>query len=322
MELQKDINRYLMTCRARGAAENTIDSYGNNLRVFAKWVEDDRPDLETVNLDAEDIEQYTFYLMEKYSLVTCNNKLRALSAFLTYLKERGKCPKDLRIKMVKVQETDIEPFTDAQLADLYDACLLHKRFSRLRDYTFMRMLEETGIRLNECLGLRLGDVNMTNGVITLRNTKNRKLRHAYMTPIMKQEIGDYMIARERFLAERNLSCDSIWISSAAQTEGQPLSRATIQRHISEYGDLAGINIRVSPHTFRHTFARNWIMAGGDMFTLKELLGHSSLEMVLKYVKLWSKDRQNNYNKVMANRSKTSNVKQYNRRFKSNFRQQN
>ena len=316
MELLRDIERYLTACRARGATYNTIDSYGNSLKVFACWAEAERPDLQTESMSNEDIERYTFYLMGKYdSLTTCNNKLRALSAFSSYLKERGKCPKELRVKMVKAQETDIEPFTDEQLAELYDACLMTKSFPRLRDYVFMRVLEETGIRLSECLNLRLGDINMVEGVITLRNTKNRKLRHAYLTPIMKQEMINYLGAREQFLAEHKLKSDYIWISTTSRREGQPLQRGTIQRHIKEYGELAEVNVRASPHTFRHTFARNWIMAGGDMFTLKELLGHSSLQMVLKYVKLWSKDRQNNYNKVMATRTKSSNVKQFTRRAK-------
>jgi len=319
MELKEEIKRYLMTCRARGAAPNTIDSYGNNLMVFTRWQEEQSPQFTLDKMGSEDVEHYTFCLMEKYSLVTCNNKLRALSAFVSYLKERGKCPQDVRVRMVRAQETDIEPFTDEQLEGIYDACLMHEGLNRVRDYTFMRILEETGMRLQEALTLRLGDIDISGGIVTLRNTKNRKLRHAYLTPIMKQEMGDYLNLRARFLAERGLDGDYVWIATTPQFAGQLMSGGTIQRHIREYGEMAGVNIRVSPHTFRHTFARNWIIAGGDMFTLKELLGHSSLEMVLKYVKLWSKDRQNNYNRVMATRTKGSNVKQYNRRFKTRLR---
>ena len=62
--------------------------------------------------------------------------------------------------------------------------------------------------------------------------------------------------------------------------------------IRDCGERAGIaGVRCSPHTFRHTFAKSFLLNGGDLFTLQKILGHSSLEVVRMYVNLASDDVQ-------------------------------
>ncbi|MBA1333749.1 MAG: hypothetical protein HPY66_0142 [Firmicutes bacterium] len=69
-----------------------------------------------------------------------------------------------------------------------------------------------------------------------------------------------------------------------------LKKRNIQDRIKNYGHTAGIeNVRVSPHTFRHTFAKMWIMAERDILSLQEMLGHSSVEMVKNYARLFQPD---------------------------------
>lgn len=70
-------------------------------------------------------------------------------------------------------------------------------------------------------------------------------------------------------------------------EGRPLSIRTFQENLRIYGKKAGIeNVRVSPHTLPHTFAKMYIMNDGDPYSLQDILGHTSQDMVKKYVNLW------------------------------------
>lgn len=70
------------------------------------------------------------------------------------------------------------------------------------------------------------------------------------------------------------------------TNGKVLSRRQAAKNIERIGKKAGIQgVRVSPHTFRHTFAKNYLLNGGDVFSLKEILGHNDLETVQIYVNM-------------------------------------
>ena len=77
-------------------------------------------------------------------------------------------------------------------------------------------------------------------------------------------------------------------------KGIKLIPRVLQDNICSYNKSRGIKT-TSIHVFRHTYARMWIVAGGNMFSLQRLLGHSTLEMTKQYVNLYSNDLKNNYN---------------------------
>ena len=73
-------------------------------------------------------------------------------------------------------------------------------------------------------------------------------------------------------------------------DGRSMSPKTVWQMIRDCGERAGIaGVRCSPHTFRHTFAKSFLLNGGDLFTLQKILGHSSLEVVRMYVNLATDD---------------------------------
>jgi integrase/recombinase XerD len=159
----------------------------------------------------------------------------------------------------------------------------------------MKVLEETGLRISECLKIRINDLNLKEGTIFIPETKNRKNRVVYFTPGLSKEIKLYMELRQQFLFTKKLAATSLFCNN----NGGELNISTIQDAITLYGKIAGLDyIRVSPHTFRHTFAKNFLLNGGDIFTLKDILGHSSLDMVYRYARLWDQERHQKYTTVM------------------------
>jgi integrase/recombinase XerD len=109
--------------------------------------------------------------------------------------------------------------------------------------------------------------------------KGRKER---MVPIQKRMISQLRV----YLAERgtNVATTHLFVT----VDDRPMTLRTFEQGITNIGMKAGVsNVRVSPHTFRHTFAKLYIQNGGDVFSLQRILGHTSLEMVRNYVNLFS-----------------------------------
>jgi integrase/recombinase XerD len=79
------------------------------------------------------------------------------------------------------------------------------------------------------------------------------------------------------------------------SSGLPLKPRAVQSIVKRLTIKTGISgVRGSPHTFRHTFARNYLMNGGDVFSLQRMLGHTSLEIVKHYINLTSNDIANQH----------------------------
>ncbi len=91
----------------------------------------------------------------------------------------------------------------------------------------------------------------------------------------------------RYVAERGAAraADPLFMGR----RGVPLCRKSIHAAIASLGRRAGVTTRCSPHTFRHTFARSYLVNGGDVFSLQQILGHTTLDMVRRYVSLTEAD---------------------------------
>jgi len=139
---------------------------------------------------------------------------------------------------------------------------------------------DTGIRVTGLASLHLGDLDLDGGRVKV-NGKGAKERFVFFGNKCRRLLWRY-INTER----PNVSSDRLFINSY----GQPLKARGILEMMRRCGKRAGIReVRCSPHTLRHTFARRFLLNGGDVFTLQQILGHSSLEMVRRYLALCSQE---------------------------------
>ncbi len=145
----------------------------------------------------------------------------------------------------------------------------------IRDRALLEMLYSSGIRASELVGLRLPDVDLARGAITVLG-KRQKERIALLGSFAIKAIGHYLAIRNQLGApghERLL----------VNFRGGPLSTRSVQRIVGKYGRrvLPGRQ-GLSPHTLRHTFATHMLDAGADLRVVQELLGHESLSSTQIY----------------------------------------
>jgi len=146
-------------------------------------------------------------------------------------------------------------------------------------------LLSTGNRVNTIVNLKVGNIDFENGLIMLEKTKNRKQQITPMSKTLHRILGEYIQYRKGGLNDY-LFC-TIY--------GEKLTTNAIGNSIRKYNIRRGVS-KTSIHLFRHTFAKNWILAGGDIFRLQKILGHSSMDIVREYVNMFSDDLQRDFDK--------------------------
>ena len=163
----------------------------------------------------------------------------------------------------------IATFSPQQINDMLELCTPHT-FLGSRNRAIVLILLDTGLRLNELTSIKIGDVKENMITVWGKGTKQRRVRMGATT---QKALWRYMLYHHREI-------EHLWLTE----EGLQMQPRGISIMVRRLGKRAGFDdVRCSPHTFRHTFAINFLRNGGDIFTLQYLLGHSSLEMVRRYL---------------------------------------
>ncbi len=149
-----------------------------------------------------------------------------------------------------------------------------------RDKAILGLFIDTGIRVTELASLHFADADLDRGRIKV-NGKGAKERFVFCGNTCRRALWRY-INTDR----PDVASDRLLINSYGQP---PKARGILEmiRRCEKRAVITGV--RCSPHTLRHTFAKRFLLNGGDVFTLQQILGHSSLEMVRRYLALFSQE---------------------------------
>ncbi len=240
---------FLRDCELRNLREHTVRYYRNELTAALKHLKAQEITSDPSAITSEHIKRYIIGYMRKEGLkvVTINTRLRAVRAFFNFLYEQhyiGTNPV-AGMKLLKDRKHIVNTFSRKQLDLLLKQPDL-RTFTGIRDYTIMLLLLETGIRANEFVGITLSDLSIDEGSIHIRNAKGYRERIVPITSTMKKQLKKYISLRGF------VETDALFVT----LENEPLSKRQLQNIVRKYGKSAGIkDVRCSPHTFRHTFAR-------------------------------------------------------------------
>jgi len=143
---------------------------------------------------------------------------------------------------------------------------------------------KVGDRVSELVNIDIDDINLNEGLIKIRAGKGNKEQVLPIGSVVRKLLWKYLNCfRPQPLTTK---IHGLLLNS----DGLKLTRNGVQQMLRRCGRRAGISgVRCSPHTFRHTFAKNYLVNGGDIFSLQKILGHSSLASVRSYLNLFGTD---------------------------------
>ena len=224
-------------------------------------------------------------LSQQVKPATVNGFIRALKAFFNWLQEE-EYPVALNPRKLKPLKTEkrLPPIlTPEQLTALLSQP--DDTWTGKRDHCLMSLLLDTGIRISESLAIRLSDVDETAGTIAVVG-KGNKQRMVALSLEMRRTLRRWVKTRDLLVRKHEWTCEVLFPSRF----GDHLSYRTAAERIQEYGNQAGIDgVRVSPHTFRSTFATHFCRQGGSIVHLQTILGHTTLDMSRKYAAVVDED---------------------------------
>lgn len=260
-----------------GLAQNTRDSYGRDLRLFAMWV---KKPLEDVT--KEDLTRYLKMLkLEHYAPTSLSRKLAALKSFFRFVTGEGMLAEDPSEVVEAGSRGAMLPkvLSLEEVKQLFDAPDLTQK-EGIRDRAMLEVMYATGMRVSELLGLTVNRVNLqTHYVIAFG--KGSKERLVPMGKYAVHYLKKYLDEVRPKLVKSERPTDLLFLT----IRGSGMTRQRFWQIIKGYGQKAGISKPLTPHILRHSFATHMLNDGADLRTVQELLGHADISTTQIYTHL-------------------------------------
>jgi len=214
---------------------------------------------------------------------TVNTYFRAYRAFAYYCMDEGWIP--IRKISIKTSKAPIKQvYSEEELKKLMKKPKTSD-FTEYRNWVIVNYMLATGNRLSSIVALNIEDIDLESGYINVNVQKNKKPVTIPLVKQMRRILKEYISLYRNLEEDLELSpTDPLFCNRF----GERLTGDGLINAISKYNKRRGVE-KTSIHLFRHTFAKSWILSGGDLFSLQKMLGHSSLDMVKNYANLYSRD---------------------------------
>lgn len=280
--LQTHTQKYLEYCEFQKRLDKkTLKAYRIDLRQFSEQF-----NLTNItDITPQILETYIAKLHLQYKPKTVKRKIASIKALFHYLEYRELilqnpfCRVQVRFREpIKLPKTIPLNTVETLLSTIYKQRIVaktnYKKRNALRDVAVIELLFATGMRISELCTLKSKDVNLYDGSILIYGKGNKERRI---------QIGNNAVIRilQEYKNDFYKEIDSCKLFFANQN-GNAMSDQTVRRMINKYATLASVELHLTPHMFRHTFATSLLEADVDIRYIQEMLGHSSINITEIY----------------------------------------
>ena len=269
MKYIDDFLEYLLIIKKH--SDNTITNYRVDLLEFMEYTNNN------INITKDDVNNYLKYLYDNnMTRSSISRKLSSLRSFYNYLVKQ-EIIKDNYFAMIKnpKKENSLPKFVKEEDIDKMFNVPDTRKWIGSRNLVIIRMLYATGLRVSELVNIKLKDINISDRTIKVLG-KGSKERIVVFGNNTKEALDNYLNRGRREVDFHN--SEYLFLNK----DGNKLSDRYVRKIIDDIIIKASIEMHVHPHMLRHTFATGMLNNGADLVSVKELLGHESLNTTSIY----------------------------------------
>jgi integrase/recombinase XerD len=279
MKFESARSSYLDQLRIeRGLSSNSISSYARDLTKFESFLMDSNKDY--AKLSVQDLTDFEVWLKAMgLALSSINRTLSALKGFYKYASlEFDIANPTLEVVSAKIARKLPKALSVDEVTSLIESAKREGDPISLRDFAMLELLYSSGGRVSEIVGVNTGDISVTQTnegdvtVLKLRG-KGSKERLVPLGKFAVAAIEDYFTRTRPALAAKNSKSEPALFLNV---RGKRLSRQSAWQIVLDAAVATGLEGKVSPHVFRHSYATHLLDGGADIRVVQELLGHSSV----------------------------------------------
>ena len=262
-----------------GLSKNTLEAYRRDMRLFARWLESQRPALDgLLDVQGHDIEAYiAARLADSKKATSSNRRLSVLKRFYQLALRQKRIAADPCLKLVSARQAPrfVHTLSEAQVEALLDAPAVDTPLG-LRDRTMLELMYASGLRVSELVALKMLELSLNDGVLRITG-KGAKTRLVPFGAQARQWLERYLREARGVILDGQVD-DALFVTR----RGGPMTRQMFWVLIKKHAQLAGITAPLSPHTLRHAFATHLLNHGADLRVVQLLLGHADISTTQIY----------------------------------------
>ncbi len=265
----KDFETYLRL--EKSLSENSIDAYTDDVLKLERYLAESKSEKQPGEVNYRDLKEFLIWFSAgNLNPRTQSRVLSGIRGFFRFLLIEGEIDENPST-LIESPGTGLklpEVLSVGEIDSIIAAIDLSKAEGH-RNKAIIETLYGCGLRVSELVNLRITDIHRGEGFVTVTG-KGNKQRLVPISSKALREIDNYMPGRKRLpvIYDQNI----LFLNR----RGSRLTRAMIFTIIKELAAKAGINKKISPHTFRHSFATHLIEGGADLRAVQDMLGHESI----------------------------------------------
>ncbi len=259
-------------------SDNTLQSYNRDIKLYCNYL--DAHNMDAVKANEEELNTYLDSLKENGKAVsTVSRNLASLRSFYQYL-HRTKVISDdptLNLESPKIERKLPKVLSSEQVELLLEQpkCVDLKGY---RDKAMLELVYATGIRVTELISLNMSDIDLENGYI--KCVGKNKERVIPIGSLAVNALKEY-VDKSRSILLKDENDQALFVN----VNGHRLTRQGFWKIIKQYKTQANIDIDITPHTLRHSFAVHLLENGAELRAIQEMLGHSDISSTQVYAQI-------------------------------------